>query len=71
MGRRETVSDVFLATLHDLGLRVLFVDPGTVCPPIGETLAKYRARGQPLPAVALCPHERAAIPAARSGIARR
>jgi acetolactate synthase I/II/III large subunit len=64
MSARETVSDVFLETLYDLGLRVLFANIGTDYPPLVESLAKYQAEGRPLPRVLLCPHEVTAITAA-------
>ncbi len=64
MNPRETVSDVLLETLHALGIRYLFANIGTDYPPIVEALAKYRALGQPLPEVVLCPHENTAITAA-------
>jgi acetolactate synthase-1/2/3 large subunit len=64
MPARETVSDVFLETLYDLGVRYLFANLGTDYPPIIETLAKYKELGQPLPEVVICPHEVTAITSA-------
>jgi len=64
MPTRETVSDVFLETLYDLGVRYLFANLGTDYPPIVETLAKYRELGRPLPEILICPHEVTAITSA-------
>ncbi len=64
MPARETVSDVFLETLQELGIRYVFANLGTDYPPIVETIAKYRGEGRALPEILLCPHENTAITAA-------
>jgi acetolactate synthase-1/2/3 large subunit len=64
MPARETVSDVFLETLYELGVRYLFANLGTDYPPIIETLAKYKELGRPLPELLICPHEVPAITSA-------
>ena len=64
MPARETVSDVFLETLRELGIRYIFANLGTDYAPIVETIAKYRDEGLPLPEILLCPHENTAITAA-------
>ena len=64
MAARETVSDVFLETLTEVGIRYLFANLGTDYAPLVESIAKYRAEGRPLPEILLCPHENTAITAA-------
>lgn len=64
MPARETVADVFLETLHQMGIRYLFSNLGTDYPPLVESLAKYESLDVALPEMMICAHENTAITAA-------
>ncbi|MEB3102589.1 thiamine pyrophosphate-requiring protein [Ferviditalea candida] len=59
-----TASDLLFQTLQDAGVEYIFANLGSDHPAIIETWAKYRARGEKLPQVVVCPHEMVALSAA-------
>lgn len=59
-----TASDLMIQTLKDAGVEYIFANLGSDHPAIIETWAKYRARGEKMPEVIVCPHEMVALSAA-------
>ena len=60
-----TGAELFLRTLQDRGVRLVFMNPGTDTFPVQEAYAKLKHAGEPLPELLMCPFESLASSAAQ------
>ena len=61
-----TAAEALVTELSDLGVDVVFLNPGTDTAPVQEAVAKLRASGVEVPRIVMCPHEAVALAAAHA-----